>query len=122
MARWQDESVSECLFCAIAAGDIPGDVLVRTDRVMAFRDIDPKAPTHILIIPIEHYDDVPSVALADASLAGEIFEVAAGLAAAEGIDQTGHRLVANTGQQGGQTVGHAHVHLLGGRSLGWPPG
>lgn len=114
--------MSDCLFCAIVAGDIPADIVARTDRVLAFRDIDPKAPIHILIIPTEHFDDVPSVALADAALAGEILEMAAGLAASEGVDRTGHRLVANTGHEGGQSVGHAHVHLLGGRSLGWPPG
>ena len=114
--------MSDCLFCAIAAGDIPADVVVRTDRVLAFRDIDPKAPTHLLIIPADHFDDLPAVAVAAPSLAGEMFEVAAGLAESEGISETGHRLVANTGREGGQTVGHAHVHLLGGRSLSWPPG
>ncbi len=114
--------MSDCLFCAIVAGDIPADVVVRTDRVVAFRDIDPKAPTHILIIPAEHFDNLPAVAVADASLAGEMLEVAARLAESEGIDQTGHRLVANTGHEGGQSVDHAHVHLLGGRSLSWPPG
>lgn len=118
----KDGSVSDCLFCAIVAGDIPADVVVRTDRVVAFRDIDPKAPTHILIIPAEHFDNLPAVAVADASLAGEMLEVAARLAESEGIDQTGHRLVANTGHEGGQSVDHAHVHLLGGRSLSWPPG
>ncbi len=114
--------MSDCLFCAIVSGDIPGDVVARTDRVLAFRDIDPKAPTHILIIPIEHFEDLPAVAQADSSLAGEIFAVAAELAESEGIAETGHRLVANTGREGGQTVSHAHVHLLGGRSLSWPPG
>lgn len=114
--------MSDCLFCAIVSGDIPADVVHRTDRVVAFRDIDPKAPTHVLIIPAEHYDDLPAVALADPALAGEILAVAARVAADEGVADSGHRLVANTGAEGGQTVGHAHVHLLGGRGLSWPPG
>lgn len=114
--------MTDCLFCAIAAGDIPADVVTRTDRVVAFRDIDPKAPTHVLIIPVRHFDDLPSAATADPSLVGEMFAVAASVATAEGIADSGHRLVANTGVEGGQSVGHAHVHLLGGRSLSWPPG
>lgn len=114
--------MSECLFCRIAAGDIPAEVIARTDRAIAFRDIEPKAPVHVLVIPREHFPDVPSVAEADAGLAAEILGLAAQVARQEGIDVTGHRLVANTGEDGGQSVGHAHVHVLGGRPLGWPPG
>ena len=114
--------MSDCLFCAIAAGDIPADVVAATDRVMAFRDIQPQAPVHILLIPRAHFDDLPAVADADPALAAEIVALAAQVARSEGVAGSGHRLVANTGADGGQSVPHAHVHLLGGRSLGWPPG
>ncbi len=114
--------MSDCLFCAIAAGDIPADVVMRTDRVMAFRDIEPKAPVHVLVIPIDHHQDVPSVGLADPLLAAELLQTAFQVAEAEGVADSGYRLVANTGRDGGQTVPHAHLHVLGGRGLGWPPG
>ncbi|MFM9134804.1 MAG: histidine triad nucleotide-binding protein [bacterium] len=114
--------VSDCLFCAIAAGDIPADVVASTDRVLAFRDIQPQAPVHVLLIPRAHYDDVPSIADGDPALVAEIYALAADVARGEGVDVSGHRLVANTGADGGQSVPHAHVHLLGGRSLAWPPG
>jgi len=114
--------VTDCLFCRIIAGEIPADVIARSDRALAFRDIDPKAPVHVLVIPTEHYSDVPSVALADASLAGELLALAARVAEQEGVSESGNRLVANTGVEGGQSVAHAHVHVLGGRPLGWPPG
>ena len=114
--------MSECLFCSIAAGDIPAEIIARSDRALAFRDIEPKAPVHVLVIPVEHYDDVPAVAEADAGLAGEMLGLAAAVARQEGVDASGHRLVANTGREGGQSVGHAHMHVLGGRALGWPPG
>lgn len=114
--------MSDCLFCDIAAGEIPADVVAATDRVVAFRDIQPQAPVHILLIPRAHFDDLPSVAETDPALAAEIVALAAEVARSEGVAATGHRLVANTGADGGQSVPHAHVHLLGGRSLGWPPG
>ena len=114
--------MSDCLFCAISAGDIPADIVGRSDQALAFLDIDPMAPVHILIIPTEHYDDVPAVAEADPGLAGELLALAALVATQEGVAASGHRLVANTGVEGGQSVGHAHIHLLGGRGLGWPPG
>lgn len=114
--------MTDCLFCSIASGDVPADVVARSERAIAFRDIDPKAPVHILIIPTEHFDDVPSVAEAAPDLAAELLTLAALVARQEGVDARGHRLVANTGGDGGQTVGHAHVHLLAGRGLGWPPG
>ena len=114
--------MTHCIFCRIAAGDIPADIIARTDHAIAFRDVQPQAPVHVLVIPTEHYADVPSVADADAALAGELMALAAQVARQEGIDSSGHRLVANTGLEGGQSVAHAHVHVLGGRPLGWPPG
>lgn len=113
---------TECLFCKIVSGDIPATVVHRTERVVAFRDIDPKAPTHILVIPTAHLADAAEVATHDPALLGELVAVAADLAAADGISGSGYRLVLNTGRDGGQTVFHAHVHLLGGRPMGWPPG
>ena len=114
--------MTDCLFCRISTGEIPADVVARTDRVLAFRDIQPQAPVHVLVIPAEHHDDVPSVAESDPALAAEMLAVAAQVARQEGIAATGHRLVANTGAEGGQSVGHAHMHVMGGRPLGWPPG
>lgn len=95
---------------------------MRTDRVIAFRDIDPKAPVHVLVIPVTHHADVPGTAVADPLLAAELLQMAFQVAEAEGVADSGYRLVANTGSHGGQTVHHAHLHVLGGRGLGWPPG
>lgn len=114
--------MNDCLFCRICAGEIPADVVARSDRALAFRDIQPQAPVHVLVIPAEHFDDVPSVAEADPALASELLALAAQVARQEGVSASGHRLVANTGLEGGQSVGHAHIHVLGGRPLGWPPG
>ena len=114
--------MTDCLFCRISTGEIPADVVARTDRVLAFRDIQPQAPVHVLVIPVEHHDDVPSVAETDPALAAEMLALAAQVARQEGIADSGHRLVANTGVEGGQSVGHAHMHVMGGRPLGWPPG
>jgi histidine triad (HIT) family protein len=114
--------VSDCLFCRISAGDIPADIVARSEGAIAFRDIQPQAPVHVLVIPTEHFDDVPSVAESDPALAAEMLALAAQVARQEGVSASGHRLVANTGLEGGQSVGHAHLHVLGGRPLGWPPG
>lgn len=114
--------MTDCLFCRICAGDIPADVVARSERAIAFRDIEPQAPVHVLVIPLEHYAHVPAVSDADPSLAGEMLALVAQVARQEGIDASGHRLVANTGLEGGQSVDHAHIHVLGGRPLGWPPG
>jgi histidine triad (HIT) family protein len=114
--------VAECLFCAIVAGDIPSTQVLQTDRILAFRDIDPQAPTHVLIIPKAHYPDVAALASADAALLGEVIDAAQRVAAAEGVAEAGYRVVFNTGVQAGQTVPHVHGHVLGGRSLSWPPG
>ena len=108
-----------CLFCRIVEGDIPSTKVYEDEHVYAFRDIDPQAPTHVLIVPKEHYD---SVLEAPAGIIGHMTEAAKRIAEAEGICEKGFRLVINTGEEGGQSVKHLHMHLLGGRSLQWPPG
>jgi histidine triad (HIT) family protein len=118
--------VTDCLFCRIVAGEIPADVVLETDRVLAFRDINPQAPTHVLVIPKQHHASVAALAAADAGLLGEVITAADTVArkdglVAEGTDEPGYRLVTNTGPDAGQTVFHVHVHLLGGRRMGWPP-
>jgi histidine triad (HIT) family protein len=110
------------LFCAIVAGEIPATTVLETDRILAFRDINPQAPTHILVIPRAHYSDVAALAAADAALLGEVINAAQQVAAAEGVAETGYRVVFNTGVEAGQTVPHVHGHVLGGRTLTWPPG
>jgi histidine triad (HIT) family protein len=114
--------VAECLFCAIVAGEIPATTVLETDRVLAFRDINPQAPTHVLVIPKTHYPDVAALADADAALLGEVIGAVQQVAAADAVAETGYRVVFNTGAKAGQTVPHVHAHLLGGRSLTWPPG
>jgi len=114
--------VPDCLFCAIAAGTIPAAEVLATDGVLAFRDISPQAPTHVLVIPREHYPDVAALAAGDAALLHEIITQAHQAAVAEGISDSGYRVVFNTGRDGGQEVAHVHAHVLGGRSLRWPPG
>jgi histidine triad (HIT) family protein len=114
--------VADCLFCSVVAGEIPATLVGETARVLAFRDINPQAPTHVLVIPREHYANVAALAAADAGLLGEVISEAHRVAAAEGVSDTGYRVVFNTGDQAGQTVHHVHAHLLGGRDLTWPPG
>jgi histidine triad (HIT) family protein len=110
----------DCLFCGVVGGAVPADVVVEGDRVLAFRDIDPQAPTHVLVIPREHHADVAALAAADAEALAEMVTVGAQVAAAETDGQ--FRLVFNTGQSAGQSVFHVHGHVLAGRSLQWPPG
>ena len=112
----------ECLFCAIVAETVPATRVLATDRVLAFRDIYPQAPTHVLVIPKEHHPDVAALAAADAGLLHEVISQAHQVAVAEGVSDEGYRVVFNTGPQAGQTVPHVHAHVLGGRSLTWPPG
>jgi len=109
--------VSDCLFCRIVAGQIPATVVAETDRTLAFRDVAPQAPTHVLVVPREHHADVAACAEADPTLLGELMVAAAGVARAEGLTG-GYRLLTNTGADAGQTVHHVHVHVLGGRPLG----
>jgi len=110
------------LFCAIVAGDIPATKVLDTDLILAFRDINPQAPTHVLVIPKAHYPDVAALAAADAALLGEVINAARQVAADEDVTEAGYRVVFNTGAQAGQTVPHVHGHVLGGRAFTWPPG
>ena len=111
----------DCLFCRIVAGEVPADVVAETERTLAFRDVNPQAPTHVLVVPREHHTDAAAVGDADPALLAEVMTAAVAVARQEGLSG-GYRLVANTGDDGGQSVHHLHVHVLGGRSLGWPPG
>ena len=116
-----------CLFCGIVAGDVPAEVVRIGRQVIAFRDVNPQAPLHVLVIPRDHHRDLPALAAADPQALAELVEVAAGLAAAEGGRDGGSgtgafRLVFNTGAETGQSVFHVHGHVLAGRPFGWPPG
>jgi histidine triad (HIT) family protein len=111
-----------CLFCAIVAGEVPAQVVHETPQTMAFRDVAPQAPVHLLVIPRDHHRDLTALVDADPALAGELMAVSVAVARQEGLEEDGYRLAVNTGRDGGQTVFHLHVHVLGGRHLGWPPG
>jgi histidine triad (HIT) family protein len=111
-----------CLFCRIVASEIPSDTVLEDDRLVAFRDIAPRAPTHILVVPREHIPSLRELDEDDAPLLAHLLLTARAIAAAEGIAGAGYRLVANVGEWGGQTVAHLHLHLLGGRAMRWPPG
>jgi histidine triad (HIT) family protein len=113
---------SDCVFCRIASREAPAEIVHASDHVVAFRDLHPRAPTHILIIPKEHIESIADVTEKDAPLLAEMFVTASHLARAEGIDRSGWRLVSNVGPGAGQSVFHLHLHLLGGRPLTWPPG
>jgi histidine triad (HIT) family protein len=112
----------DCLFCKIVAGDIPSTKVHEDDVVLAFRDIAPRAPTHILVIPRDHIASAADLTEADGPMLGRLFATIAEIARLEGIAGAGYRLVSNVGRWGGQTVDHLHIHLLGGRSFEWPPG
>jgi histidine triad (HIT) family protein len=112
----------DCLFCRIVAGAIPSTRVYEDDLVIAIRDIAPRAPTHILLLPREHIASALDLTDANAPVVGRIFAAAAGIARSEGIAEAGYRLVSNVGRWGGQTVDHLHVHLMGGRAFEWPPG
>ena len=112
----------DCLFCRIAAGEVPATLLHEDDLVLAFRDIQPHAPTHVLLIPRQHIASALELTDADGPVLGRLFAVAADVARAEGVAEDGYRLVTNVGREAGETVKHLHVHLLGGRTLTWPPG
>ncbi|MBT3531643.1 MAG: histidine triad nucleotide-binding protein [Gammaproteobacteria bacterium] len=117
-----NEQSADCLFCKIIAGDIPSNKVYSDDDVYAFHDINPAAPQHVLIIPKKHLTDVRSANEEDQALMGKLLLKANDLAKELGLDEKGFRYVINTGEYGGQTVFHLHLHILGGRALGWPPG
>ncbi len=112
----------DCLFCSIVAGDIPADVVHETDTTLAFRDLQPQAPTHVLVIPKQHQPTAAALVGADPSALTDVIAAARDVAAAEGLSDQGYRLVVNTGPDAQQSVFHVHVHVLGGRPMEWPPG
>ncbi|MFC5730745.1 MULTISPECIES: histidine triad nucleotide-binding protein [Nocardioides] len=113
-------SAADCLFCKIVAGDVPGDVVHTSDRTVAFRDVNPQAPLHVLVVPREHTANAAETAAEDPEAFAELFATARAVAESEGLD--GYRLLFNTGASAGQVVFHTHLHVLGGRPFGWPPG
>lgn len=112
----------ECLFCKIANKQIPANLVFESEEILAFRDINPQAPVHLLVVPRKHFSTLNDLTEADAGLTGRLILQAQKLAAAEGIAEGGYRTVFNCNSDGGQSVYHIHLHLLGGRKLGWPPG
>ena len=116
----------DCLFCKIASGDIDADVVHESSTTVAFRDLNPQAPTHVLVIPKEHHPTAVELAAADPNLLAQVVSVAHDVARQEGLvtdgSEPGYRLVTNTGPQAGQSVFHVHFHVLGGRRMNWPPG
>jgi histidine triad (HIT) family protein len=112
----------DCLFCKIVSGDVPATVVRETDRTLAFRDINPQAPTHVLVISKDHHPTVAELAASDGDLLAEIVREAHEVAVGDGVAESGYRVVFNTGPGAGQTVSHVHAHVLGGRGLNWPPG
>lgn len=114
--------MEECLFCDIVNKKVPANIVYEDERVIAFRDINPQAPVHLLIVPKKHIPTIVDLTSEDKALIGEIYLVAQKLAFQESIAQCGFRIVANCNADAGQVVFHIHFHLLGGRKLGWPPG
>lgn len=114
--------MSDCLFCKIVAGDIPAEILYEDESVVAFKDINPQAPVHHLIIPKKHISTINDISTDDDALVGKMFLAAQAIAKQEGVAEEGYRTVMNCGESAGQTVFHIHLHLLAGRSLTWPPG
>lgn len=114
--------MNECIFCQIAAGKIASDIVYEDNDVVAFTDVEPVAPVHLLIVPRRHIPSLNAATPADAPILGKLFNTAAILAKQRRLDETGYRLVLNTGREAGQTVDHVHAHLIGGRAMTWPPG
>ena len=112
----------DCIFCKIAAGEIPARIAFENERLVAFHDLFPQAPTHLLIIPKQHYATLNDVPASDSAVLGEMVSTATQLARELGVADSGYRVVMNCNQEGGQSVYHIHLHLLAGRQLGWPPG
>src|SRR4051812_15380138 len=114
-------AAADCLFCKIVAGEIPADVVHESATTFAFRDLDPQAPTHVLVVPRSHYPNAAALATGEPATAADLFDAAREIAGSAGL-AGGYRLVFNTGADAHQTVFHVHMHLLGGRAMGWPPG
>ncbi|HHJ34934.1 MAG TPA: histidine triad nucleotide-binding protein [Gammaproteobacteria bacterium] len=114
--------MTDCLFCKIRDGEIPADTVFESDDVLAFNDVNPQAPTHILIIPKKHISTVNDIAQGDEELMGLLFDAAKKIAEQQGVGEDGYRLVVNCNEKAGQTVFHIHMHLLAGRAMTWPPG
>jgi len=114
--------MSDCLFCGIVEGKVKANLVYQDDSIVAFKDIAPRAPVHILIITRKHLVSVSDIAETDRALIGQIFQVAARLAREQGVADSGYRVVVNAGADAGQSVFHLHFHLLGGRQMTWPPG
>ena len=115
-------SSPDCLFCKILSGDIAADVVYESDTALAFRDINPQAPTHVLIIPRRHIATINDITPDEHDVIGSLFTAAREIAAEEGLSDDGYRVVMNCNEGAGQSVFHVHLHLLGGRGFGWPPG
>ncbi len=113
---------TDCLFCKIVAGDIAADIVYESDTAIAFRDLNPQAPTHVLIVPRQHIATINDIDDEHQALVGSLFAAAKSIAANEGLSDDGYRVVMNCNEAAGQTVFHIHLHLLGGRTLTWPPG
>ncbi len=116
------EGLSGCVFCRIVAGEAPAEIVHETDRIIAFRDRNPRAPVHVLVAPKDHVDSAAEIGPEHGDMLAELFVVAAHVARAERVAESGWRMVTNTGPGAGQSVFHLHFHLMGGRSMGWPPG
>ena len=114
--------MTDCIFCKIVDNDIKADIVYQDNQATAFRDINPAAPTHILIVPNQHIESVNTLGAEDERLIGHLFRVARQLAAQEGIAESGYRMITNTGAHGGQTVPHLHIHLMGGQPMKYPMG
>lgn len=112
----------DCLFCGIAEGSVDADLVDESDAWVAFRDVNPQAPTHLLVIPRDHVENLSDLETSDRSLAGELLLACGRVAEQEGLVEDGYRVVANTNRGAGQTVFHLHLHVLGGRPMRWPPG
>ena len=115
-------SVTDCLFCRIAANEIPADFVEQDSRSFVIRDINPQSPTHLLVIPREHIESLDDASQKDEALLGHLLRMAARVANAAGLEEDGYRTVINTGAGAGQSVFHLHLHVIGGRPLNWPPG
>jgi histidine triad (HIT) family protein len=113
---------TDCIFCRIAAGQLPATIVHEDDYVVAFQDLKPEAPTHVLVIPRRHIASVDALDALDADLVGRLFLAAKDIARKTGVAETGYRLVVNNGSDAGQTVDHVHLHVMGGRGMAWPPG